>query len=201
MSENVVVLTFPTREATYEALTAFRNASGDYGLQSAALVERDASGAVNVTDGGDEKGGTATIGGSLIGMLVGALGGPVGLLLGLSFGTLGGALVDGSRLDKGDDVLSQFAGTVPPGTNAIIAETVEEDTSILDNAVAQRGGVVVRWTLDEVLDALDAQQDAAEEASHAAHNALREERHEEHKRRVRSASRSSRRSSTTTSKS
>lgn len=149
MSENVVVLTFPTREATYEALTAFRNASGDYGLQSAALVERDASGAVNVTDGGDDKGGTATIG--------------------------------GSRLDKGDDVLSQFAGTVPPGTNAIIAETVEEDTSILDNAVAQRGGVVVRWTLDEVLDALDAQQDAAEEASHAAHNALREERHEEHK--------------------
>ena len=69
-------------------------------------------------------------------------------------------------------VLSQFAGTVPPGTNAIIAETVEEDTSILDNAVAQRGGVVVRWTLDEVLDALDAQQDAAEEAGQAAETAL-----------------------------
>ena len=66
MSENVVVLTFPTREATYEALTAFRNASGD-------------------------------------------------------------------------------------------------------------------WTLDEVLDALDAQQDAAEEASRAAHKALKGERHEERK--------------------
>ncbi|WP_448656699.1 hypothetical protein [Microbacterium lacticum] len=55
-----------------------------------------------------------------------------------------GALVDGSRLDKGDDVLSQFAETVPPGTNAIIAETVEEDVSILNNAVAERGGTVVR---------------------------------------------------------
>lgn len=192
MSENVVVLTFPTREATYEALTAFRIASGDYGLQSAALVERDASGAVNVTDGGDDKGGTATIGGSLIGMLVGALGGPVGLLLGLSFGTLGGALVDGSRLDKGDDVLSQFAGTVPPGTNAIIAETVEEDTSILDNAVAQRGGVVVRWTRSR----MPLKRPRTPLTMPCARSATKSTR-----RRVRSASRSSRRSSTTTSKS
>lgn len=68
-----------------------------------------------------------------------------------------------------------------PGTNAIIAETVEADNSILDNAVAQRGGAVVRWPLDEVLDALDAQQDAAEEASRAAHKAPKEQRHEEHK--------------------
>ncbi len=37
------------------------------------------------------------------------------------------------------------------------------------------------WTLDEVLDALDAQQDAAEEASRAAHKALKGERHEERK--------------------
>lgn len=65
-----------------------------------------------------------------------------------------------------------------PGTNAIVAETVEADNSILDNAVAQRGGTVVRWPLDEVLDA---QQDAAEEASRAAHKALKEQRHEEHK--------------------
>lgn len=78
-------------------------------------------------------------------------------------------------------MLSQFAETVPPGTNAIIAETVEEDVSILNNAVAERGGTVVRWTLDEVLDALDAQQDAAEEASRAAHKALKGERHEERK--------------------
>ena len=31
LSENVVVITFPTHDATHEALTAFRNASGDYG--------------------------------------------------------------------------------------------------------------------------------------------------------------------------
>lgn len=181
MSENVVVITFPTRDATYEALTAFRNSSGDYGLQSAALIERDVNGAVTVTDGGDEIGGTATIGGSLIGMLVGVFGGPVGMLLGLSFGTLGGAMVDASRMDKGDDVLSQFAETVPPGTNAIIAETVEEDFSLLDGAVAQRGGAIVRWPLDEVLDTLEAQQDAAEEASKAARKALKEEKKAERK--------------------
>lgn len=32
LSENVVVITFPTHDATHEALTAFRNASGDWTL-------------------------------------------------------------------------------------------------------------------------------------------------------------------------
>ena len=181
MSSNIVVITFPDRNATYEAFSSLKSSVVGVEVAAAVIVERDASGAVRLADGEDDKGGAATLGGSAIGMLVGALGGPVGMLLGLSAGALGGALVDVSRAADADDVISRFAETVPAGSNAIVAETDEDDAAALNGFVSEKGGSIVRWPLDEVLDTLDSQEEAERQAADAARKVLREKRHEEHK--------------------
>lgn len=188
MTDYVAVLTFPDDSTTYQAFSRVKNAADSLGVTAATIVERDESGQLKVTESDDAVVGDATLGGSLIGMLVGVLGGPIGMLLGLTVGTGAGALIDANRLDKGDEALAEFSAAVKPGTNAIVAETSEDDTSILDNIAAEYKGVVTRRPKDEVVDELEAQEDAADEAAKAARKAVKEKkkdaRHEKHEERV-----------------
>lgn len=176
MTDYAAIITFPSKSVTYEAFTKVRDASGDYGLTAAAIVERDDAGKLKVPEGDDSVIGSATLGGSLIGVLIGVLGGPVGSLLGLAVGATSGALVDATRADQGDEVLVSFAQALPAGSNAIVAETSEADTSVLDGFVAQYGGTVTRRPLDDVIAELEANEEAADEAAKAARKALREKK-------------------------
>lgn len=187
MSDYIAIISFPTQALTYEAFTKMRNTSGGLGLQAATIVERDQAGVTSLAEGEDEWLGAGTIGGSVVGMLVGAIAGPVGMLLGWGAGVATGAVVDIARTEQGGDVLTQYAAQVAPGTNAILAQTSEADTSALDALVAAMGGTIVRHELGEVLAELDAQQEAAEEAAQAARKAIHEQKvaertqsHEEH---------------------
>ena len=175
-----VVITFPNNSTTFEALTKLRNEVGTE-LQTAVIVERDADGRLSIPDGVDPNAGVGVTGGSLVGMLVGVHAGPLGMLFGLAAGAAGGALVDAHRLDTGEDVITEFSRLVPPGGNAIIAQTDESSTTVLDDFVSAMGGSILRRPLDEVLDELEAQQYAAEEASRAAHEAIRQQKREERK--------------------
>ncbi|GAA4835385.1 hypothetical protein GCM10023221_10460 [Luteimicrobium xylanilyticum] len=176
MTDYAAVITFPSNSVTYEVFSKAREASGDYGLQAAAIVERSADGQLKVAEGDDSVIGSATLGGSLIGVLIGVLGGPVGTLLGLAVGATGGALVDATRADQGDEILVSFAQAVPAGSNAIVAETSEADTSVLDGFVTQHGGTIARRPLDDVIAELEANEEAADEAAKAARKALREKK-------------------------
>jgi uncharacterized membrane protein len=181
MAEYAVAITFPQNSGAYEALSKLPAASGGFEIRSAAIVERDKDGHLHVPEGGDEQAGAGIAGGSLIGMLVGVLGGPVGMLLGGSAGAATGALYDADRLDEGDEAIEQFGALVPPGGNALLAETEEDTTGSLDAFVSEMGGTIVRRPLDEVVAELEAQQAAAEEAQKAARKVIREQKKQEHK--------------------
>ena len=103
------------------------------------------------------------------------------MLLGWGVGAAAGALYDADRLDTGDEAIEQFGALVPPGGNAVLAETVEDTTEPLDTFVSQMGGTIVRRPIDEVVAELEAQQAAAEEAEKAARKAIREQKKQERK--------------------
>jgi uncharacterized membrane protein len=145
------------------------------------IIERDAQGHLQVPESGDSAAGIGFAGGSLIGMLVGVLGGPIGMLLGWSVGAAGGALYDADRLDTGDEAIAAFGRLIPPGGNAILAETDEATTDPLEQFAAGFGGKVTRRSLDEVLAELEAQEEAAEEADKAARKAIRARKKQERK--------------------
>ena len=80
--ENVVVVRFTEPSKAYQALSVLKDcdASGRIGLESAAVVERTATGELRIPESADNVGLEGTASGSLIGMLIGVLGGPVGVL-------------------------------------------------------------------------------------------------------------------------
>jgi uncharacterized membrane protein len=181
MTEYVTAITFPQTSTTYEAFSKLSGASDQYGVRSAGIIERDAQGHLTVPESGDTAAGIGIAGGSLIGMLVGALAGPIGMLLGWTVGAGSGALYDADRLDTGDEAIAAFGRLIPPGGNAILAETDEVTTDPLEQFAAGFGGKVARRPRDEVLAELEAQEEAAVEADRAARKAIREQKKQERK--------------------
>lgn len=179
MTAYAAVITFPENAVAYEALTKLRSSSAAAEVTAAVLVERQPNGQLVVPDADNREGWIGTGVGSAVGMLVGVLGGPIGMLLGLTAGASFGALYDADRVDTGDAVVEKFARLVPPGRNAIIAQTDEADENALNAFVSEFGGRIERRPLDEVLGELEAQQEAAEAAARAANDELRKKKRDE----------------------
>jgi uncharacterized membrane protein len=176
---NVVVVNFEESSKTYQALSVMKrlDAEGRVGVESAALVEREADGTIRVPEDTDNVIGVGFFGGSLIGMLIGVLGGPVGMLFGWGAGALAGGLGDLERGDAGEEVLDRLAQTLKPGQTALIAEVEEDTAGVVDDEMHKLGGTVVRYTAEEVLAALE----AAEEVARAAEKEARRVRGEQRK--------------------
>jgi uncharacterized membrane protein len=106
--ENVIVVRFTEPSKAYQALTVLKelDGSGRIGLESAAVVERTATGELHTPESADNIGLAGTARGSLIGMLIGVLGGPVGVLLGGSTGALMGGAFDVDRATRPDALCS-----------------------------------------------------------------------------------------------
>jgi uncharacterized membrane protein len=140
------------------------------------VVERDQNGKLQIKDGFDTETGVATAGSGLVGMIMGAIGGPYGMLLGLT----GGALVGGSyelhRGDDQDDVLTQINTAINPGHAVLVAQVNEPTIDVLDKAMADLGGTVLRKSEADVLTELEAAEDAAAAAQAAARKAVREKK-------------------------
>lgn len=184
MTQYAAAVTFADQAKAYQALSELRRSSAAEVVASAALVQRTEDGHLTVPEGGDSAEGVGFAGGTLVGMLVGVLGGPLGMLLGMGTGALVGSLFDLDRAETGDSALEAFGQAVKPGTNALILETNEPDTTALDAFVSAQGGTIVRRPLDEVVDELESQQAAAEAAAEAARKKMREERRAERKEKV-----------------
>ncbi|GAB3304904.1 DUF1269 domain-containing protein [Epidermidibacterium keratini] len=174
-----VLITFPDNAKTFEAMTKLGDAGSD--VVAAAVVERGKDGRLTVEDHADSRFAAGTAGGSLIGMVIGVLGGPLGVLLGWGVGAAAGSLVDAARAGDQDAALAELSRQVPPGHNAIVAETDEPSTAALDEYVASMGGTVTRRPLEEVVSELEAQDAAAEAAADAAAEELRKQKREERK--------------------
>ena len=113
--------------------------------------------------------------------MIGILGGPLGMLLAGSAGVLVGALVDDREADKGESVLASFSKSLQVGQAALVAELVERNPAMVDSAMAELGGRVLRRPLDEVEVEIAAAEQAQRKAEKEAREQLLKARLEMHK--------------------
>jgi uncharacterized membrane protein len=176
--DSVVVVGFYENAKAYEAFTELKSLSDQQQLtaRSAAVVERDPNGTLQIKDSFDAETGVPTAGGGLAGTLLGAIAGPYGMLLGLTGGALAGGSFELSRADDQDEVLTQLNAAINPGHTVLVAQVNEPNTEVLDKAMADLGGVVIRKSEADVLTELEAAEDAADAAQAAARKAVREKK-------------------------
>ena len=174
--QNVVVVRFSEPSKAYQALSVLKecDATGRIGLDSAAVVERTAAGALQVPDGSDNVGPVGMASGSVIGMLIGVLGGPVGVLLGWGAGAMMGGAFDVDRAITSDEALTTLGQAIPPGSTAVIASVDEPTVEVIDGEMKKLDGEVTRSSVDDVRIELEAAEDAAEAAARAARKAVRQ---------------------------
>jgi uncharacterized membrane protein len=163
--DNMLVIIFDSEINAYEGSKSLQKLQeeGSINLYSTAVISRDASGKVAVMQKGD-MGPVGTAVGLLTGSLIGLLGGPVGLILGTYAGTAGGLLYDMAKIGVGQDFLTEVERTMQPGKSAVVAEVGEEWTLPVDTSMEALGGVVIRRTRREFLDAQINRDAAALEA-------------------------------------
>ena len=159
--DKVIAVVFNNETRAYEGLRAIRELhhDGNITLYDDAVVVKDASGNVATREVSD--GSVGTVVGLLTGSLVGVLGGPLGVAVGASTGTLAGAAFDLSRAGINADFVDEIAGSLLPGTAAVLAEIDEDWQAPIDGRMEALGGHVFRRNRIDVEDAYVARQDAA----------------------------------------
>jgi uncharacterized membrane protein len=176
--ENFVVVQFAEPSKAYEGLSVLKQLDADdrIGLESAAVVERTATGELRIAEGDDNVGPVGFASGSLLGMLIGVLGGPVGILLGWGSGALVGGSFDADRDDESDEALTVLARAIPPESNALIACVDEPVVEIVDTEMGMLGGEVTRRSVVDVVAELETTHEAAAAAAREARRVVREKR-------------------------
>ena len=176
--ENVVVVRFTEPSKAYQALSVLKecDSAGRIGLDSAAVVQREADGRLTIPESADNVGLVGTASGSLIGMLVGVLGGPVGVLLGWGSGALMGGAFDIDRAATSDEALTVLGKSIPPESTAVIADVEEPAVEVIDAEMYKLGGEVTRRPIGEVMGELEAAEEAADAAAREARRTVREQR-------------------------
>lgn len=176
MTVNVIAVTFHEPSKAYQALSILKGLDRErrIELKSAAVVERNAAGQLQIPEDADNADGEGLLAGGLIGMLVGVLGGPLGMLLGLGTGGLIGGLYEVDQADIQDETLAQVGRYIQPGHNALLAEVDEYTNEVVDGAMTAQGGAVMRRSADDVLAEIEAAEEAAEEAQRQARKTARE---------------------------
>ena len=176
--ENVVVVRFTEPSRAYQALSVLKelDGSGRIGLESAAVVERTATGELHTPESADNVGLVGTASGSLIGMLIGVLGGPVGVLLGWGTGALMGGAFDIDRAITSDEALTVLGKAIPTGSTAVIASVEEPAVEVIDGEMKKLDGEITRRPVAEVMTELEAAEDAADAAAREARRTIRAKR-------------------------
>ena len=145
----VIALDDPS-SAIDPVLDAVTEPGDGFTLRSAAIVRRDADGAVTI---GEHAGDLDTEGTlverhpRLAGLLTALLAPVDTLLLGNSLVALTGALAEPSPDER---VLLQLARAIPPGGTAVIADVVESEPQVLDRRLAGHAVTVTRRPLADV---------------------------------------------------
>jgi len=183
---SVLAVSFQEDSKAYEALTRLKELDSQHqiDLSAAAVVLRGEDGQIAVKDevGDVDLAGTAT--GGLLGLLIGILGGPLGILIGGATGLLIGSLFDAEDADDTESVLSDISRSVRVGHTAVLAEVSEQSPEIVDAAMSQLGGSVLRRPVYEVEAEIAAAEHAQRAAKKEARKQLREQRHEKHEKKV-----------------
>lgn len=152
--DKILVVVFDNEAKAYggsRTLQQLHN-EGSINLYAKAVLTRRADGTVTV----QEKAGMAPIGtavGLLTGILVGLFGGPAGTAIGAATGTLGGVAYDLAKVGVSHDFLEEIGQSLVRGGAAVVAEVQEDWTMPVDSRMELLGGVVLRRTRRDILDA------------------------------------------------
>jgi uncharacterized membrane protein len=159
--DKLIIVTFDNERKAYEGSKALRelDAEGGIALYALAVIAKDATGKLTLVQAADE-GPLGTAVGLVTGSLFGLLGGPVGVMLGASVGMFGGMLSDLAYVGVGEDFLNEAGQSLEPGKVAVVAEIWEDWVTPLDSRMEAMGGVVLRSSRTEFIDA-EIERDAA----------------------------------------
>ena len=154
MKDKMIVAVFDNEKKAYEGSKALNDldAQGSITLYASAVIAKDANGTLTVKQTAEE-GPLGTGVGLFTGSLIGLLGGPVGVAVGALTGMAGGALYDLATVGVGGDFLDEVGQQLKPGKVAVVAEIWEEWVTPLDTRIEALGGIVLRRTRGEVVDA------------------------------------------------
>lgn len=185
--ENVLVVTFgadPENDKNaYQALTDLKqlDAQDQIKIAGGAVVTRDFDGHVGVKSEVGDDPYTGMAAGGTIGLLVGIIGGPLGVLLGGATGVMVGSLFDLDDVETTESVLSEISKQVQPTRTAVLAQVAEQSPEVIDTAMAQLGGEVMRRPIGEVEAEIAAAQEAQRKAKREARKELHKARVQQHK--------------------
>jgi len=183
---NVVVVSFQDDSNAYEALTTLKqlDSQRQIELSAAAVVARGEDGHVEVKDEVGDVGVEGTATGGVVGLLIGIIGGPLGILIGGATGLLVGSLFDLEDADDTESVLSDISQSVRVGHTSLVAELSEQSPEVINAAMAQLSGSVLRRPVYEVEAEIAAAEDAQRAAKKHARKLLREQKHAKHKKQI-----------------
>jgi uncharacterized membrane protein len=180
---NVIAVSFEDDKGAYRALTLLGelDSQGRVGVREAVVVARGEDGQIVAKDrtGSSDLPGTA--GGGIIGLLLGIIGGPIGMLIGGSYGLFVGSMFDLSDAEETESALGEVSGSIKPGHTALLAVVDEPSTEIVDAAMSDVGGTVVRRSVDDVEAEIAAAEDAERKAKREARKELDRGRRERNK--------------------
>ena len=182
---SVIAVTFEDDRSAYKALTVLKelDAQDRVGVREAVVVTRGEDGQVVTKDEVTSNFLPGTAGGGLIGLLIGIIGGPLGMLLGGSYGLFVGSLADLYEVDETESALSAISSSVKPGHAALLAVVEEQSVDVVDAAMTELGGAVLRRAVVDV----EAEIAAAEEAERTAKREARNELNRAHRERDKAA--------------
>jgi len=182
---SVIAVSFEDDRSAYQALTVLKqlDAQDRVGVREAVVVARGEDGQVVEKDQVDSPVLAGTAGGGLIGLLVGIIGGPLGVLLGGTYGLMVGSLFDLYEADEAESALSAISSSVKPGRTALLAVVEEQSVEVVDTAMTDLGGTVLRRAVADV----EAEIAAAEEAERTAKQEARKELNRAHRERDKAA--------------
>jgi uncharacterized membrane protein len=184
--DNVLAVNFSEDAKAYEALTRLKELDdqGQVGLAGAAVVVRSEDGHVDIKDEVGDIGYAGAATGGIIGLIIGIIGGPFGVLIGGATGLLIGSLFDLHDVDETESAVSDISRSVQPGHTALLAEVSEQSPDVVDAAMGQLGGTVLRRTLEDVQAEIAAAEDAQNAAKREARKQLREARRTQMKEKI-----------------
>ncbi len=179
--DSVIAVSFEDDHHAYNALTLLKELDSQkrVEVQEAVVVERAEDGQVIEKDRVESTFLPNTARGGVLGLLIGIIGGPLGMLIGSASGLLVGSLFDLSDVEETESALGAISSTVQVGRTPLLAVVTEQSREVIDAAMSELGGTVLRRTVADVEAEMAAAEDAERKAKREARKELARS-HREH---------------------